>query len=92
VATIDKTQFTRAMDIAIEKQLDAMDLAVKMLIEPFGEAKNPERVIGKPLEQWSPSDYQRAQMIYGTREPNPLSRLIFRKRYAALLAREKGVG
>jgi len=50
---------------------------------------NPEKLIDKPYEQWTPQDFQLLSQVYGTKEPNPLSDLIFKKEYEKVIELEK---
>ncbi len=55
-------------------------------LEDFG---NPEKLIGKPFEQWTPQDMQLLGRIYGDDPNNPLSKLIFNRMYQNVLEKEK---
>ena len=76
-----KTPLTIAIDRAVQKKIEAMDKLIEELIEPLEDVGNPEKLLGKPYESWSPQELSMAIKIYGTTEPNPLSNLVFRKKY-----------
>ncbi len=71
--------------------MKAVDRLIKEVIEPISDVGNPEQVIGKPYESWTPTDLIFLSKIYGTKEPNPLSNLIFRKKYAEVKELEEDV-
>jgi len=75
------TELTKAIDKATEVKLQAVDKLVKELIEPLEKIGNPEDVLGKPYEQWSPQDLNMMITLYGNSDNSPLSNLIFRKTY-----------
>jgi len=75
-----KTSLTIASQEIIELKLKVADEFIEEIIEPLGEIGSPEKLIGKPYEQWTPADIQILGQIYGP-EPNALSDLIFKKSY-----------
>lgn len=75
-----KAQLSESADKAVSLKMRAIDIVVERMIEPLEDVGNPEKLIGKNFEEWTPEDIGRLTMIYGTREPNPLSNLIFRKK------------
>jgi len=75
------TELTKAIDKATEVKLQAVDKLVKELIKPLEKIGNPEDVLGKPYEQWSPQDLNIMITLYGQGDNTPLSNLIFRKTY-----------
>ncbi len=75
------TPLTTAIEKAVSVKMKAVDRLVEELVEPLADIGNPEKLIGKPYENWTPSDLQLMIKIYGTQEPNPLSDMIFRKTY-----------
>ena len=77
-----KAQLSESADKVVALKLRAIDIVVERMIEPLEDVGNPEKLLGKKFEDWLPEDIQRLIMIYGTKEPNPLSNLIFRKKYA----------
>jgi len=85
-----QTEFTKMVDDVVELKMKAVDKYIEEIIEPLGEIGNPEKLIGKPYEQWTPLDLQMLGQIYGP-EPNELSKLIFKKEYAKLIELEKEV-
>ena len=72
------------MDKAIKVKLEAAEQVVRELIDPLEKFGNPETLIGKPYEEWTPQDLNMLITLYGKEEPNPLSNLIFRKTYDAV--------
>lgn len=78
---MNKTLLTQAIDKAVAVKLQAVDRVIKELVEPLEKVGSPEDLIKKPYEQWTPEDLSMLTKIYGTKEPNLLSNLIFRKVY-----------
>lgn len=76
-----KTNLTQAIDHVVALRMKAVDKYFDEVIEPLTEVGNPEKLIGKPYESWTLEDMQRLVQIYGEKEPNLLSNLIFRKEY-----------
>ena len=76
-----ETQLTKAVERVVALKAAAIDKLTEEMIEPLGDVGNPEKLIGKPYEQWTLQDKQILSQIYGTEEPNPLSNLIFRREY-----------
>ena len=79
---ITQTPLTKAVDKTVAVKMVALDALVTLLIEPLTKVGNPESLIGKPYEEWTPDDLQKLIGIYGQKEPNPLTRTIFRHEYA----------
>lgn len=69
----------KLIDEVVDIKLKAVDAFIEEVIEPLEQLGNPEELIGKPYEQWTPEDLQRLTFAYGTKEPNPLSNLVFRR-------------
>jgi len=87
---MNETPLTDAMDELIDEEMADIDRFIKEEIEPLGDFGNPEKLIGKPYETWTPQEKQILAQIYGP-EPNALSNLIFRKEYEKMLALEAEV-
>ena len=85
-----KTPLTMAVQEIIDLKLSVLDEFIEDVIEPLGEIGNPEKLIGKPYEQWTLYDLQILGQIYGP-EPNALSELIFKKAYEEVKTLEKEV-
>ena len=83
-----ETTLTMAAEEVIELKLKVADMFIEEIIDPLGDLGNPETVIGKPYEQWTPADMQILGQLYGP-EPNALSDLIFQKSYKEVLALEE---
>jgi len=76
-----ETDLTLAIEKMVAVKIEAVDRFIREYIEPIADVGNPEQLIKKPYEQWTPQDLQMLGKIYGETEPNPLSNLIFRKKY-----------
>ena len=77
-----QTDLTLAIEEVVTLKTDAIDRLVKELVEPLADVGNPEKLINKKYENWTPEDLQVLSKIYGSVEPNPLSETIFRHKYA----------
>ena len=84
-----ETELTKAIEQAVDLKLKAIDRLVEELVEPLEKVGNPEDLLGKPYEQWSPQDLQMLIQIYGSGDNTPLSNLIFRKTYAMVKELER---
>ena len=82
---------TEAIQRVVDIKLKALDKVIEDLVEPLADVGNPEKVIGKPYEQWLPEDLVRLTQIYGTGENTPLTTLIFNKEYKKLKEKEREV-
>ncbi len=82
---------TQAIDQAIKIKLEAVDKFLTDYIEPLGELGNPEKLIGKPYETWTPEDLQQLAQIYGDNPQSLLAKFIFRKEYEKVLKMEAEV-
>ena len=83
------TDFTQALEKLIDTKLAAVDLLVKELIEPLEKVGNPEELIKKPYETWTPEDFALLAKIYGPGNDTPLAAMIFKKEYNKVLRLEQ---
>ena len=86
---MNETRLSQAAEKTIDLKVQAIDILLKELVEPIAKVGNPESIVGKKYEEWSPEDFQRLGQIYGPKEPNPLSNLIFKKKLEEVLALER---
>ncbi len=86
-----ETSLTRAVQEVIEFKLKALDLFLEEMVDPLEQVGNPEKLIGKKYEEWTPQDLQMLGQIYGNAHDSPLARLIFRKEYEKVKQLEKEV-
>ena len=84
-----QTPLTMAIDRAIQIKLKAVDRLIKEMVEPLADVGNPEKLIGKKYEEWTPEDLNLLSKIYGTNEPNLLSNLLERKLIDEVMQLEK---
>ena len=82
------------MEERIEKvgsiKMVSLNTFIKRVVEEIEDIGNPEKLLGKPYEQWTAEDMGRLFQLYG-QEPNALSRMIFNKEYQKLVELEKEV-
>ena len=86
---MDKTPLTRAIEEAVAIKMKAVDLLIESFIEPLANLGNPEKLIGKRYEEWTPQDLLLVSKIYGSADGTPLSNLIFDKEYKRVLSLEE---
>jgi len=84
-----KSQLDKQIDHVIKTKVKAVDMVIKEIIKPLRVTENPEDLIGKPYAAWTPEDKTMLMQIYGTQEPNTLSRFIFNKEYELLKELER---
>ncbi len=75
------TPLTKAADKVIALKMLAVDILMTQLVEPLEKVGNPEDLIKKPYEQWTPQDFSLLAKIYGTGDNAPLARTIFDREY-----------
>ena len=81
-------EMNKVVDEVIVLMLDVADGYLGEMEEQLEVTRSPEKLLGKPYEQFTPQDFQILSQIYGE-EPNPLSELIFKKSYEKVLALEE---
>jgi len=86
-----ETQLTKIVAKLIEEDLAVMDEIVEEDIEALGDIGNPEKLIGKKYEEWTPQDLQMLGQVYGNQEPNRLSKFIFNKEYSKVQELEEEI-
>lgn len=76
-----KPLLTQNIEKVVALKIKAVDRVIEEMIDPIAAVGNPEKLIRKPYEQWTPQDLQMLIQIYGTGDKTPLSRLIFDREY-----------
>lgn len=89
--TLKDTEYTKLVDEVIADKMAAIDSLMEDLVEPLEAVGNPETLIGKKYEEWTPLDMQLLQTVYGTGSGTPLAKLALDKEYSKLLTLEKEV-
>jgi len=84
-----KENLDKAIDKVVAIKMKAVDQLITDLVEPLSDVGNPEKVLGKPYENWTPQDLAMAIKIYGQGENTPLTKLIFNKTYERVLRLEE---
>ena len=83
-----REQYLKVIDEVISDMISVADEVLDELKYQFEEIKNPEKLLGRPYETWTRQDLMMLSQVYGTEEPNPLSELIFRKKWEQVKALE----
>ena len=80
----------KAVERVVAMKMEAIDLMVEQMVNPLSDVGNPEKLIGKNYDSWTPEDLMRLTEIY---KPNPkvLDNLIFRREYEKVKAMEAQV-
>ncbi len=84
------TPLTKAADEIIKLKMQAADDFIEEYIEPLSKVGDPESLLGKKYEDWTPQDLSLLQNVY-VGEDTPLTRLIFRKSYTEVQELEREV-
>ncbi len=69
-------------DQIVAELMPVVDEVIKELVEPIERVGNPEKLIGKPYEMWTPEDIQMLFSVYGSGPNTPMARLILEKEWA----------
>jgi hypothetical protein len=62
-----ETELTQAIKDVLEEDLPILDQFVEEEILPLAEVGNPEKLLKKKYEDWTPEDFAKALAIYGTK-------------------------
>lgn len=73
-------------------EMKAIDILMADMVEPLAAVGNPETLIGKSYEQWTPADIANLSKIYGTGNDTVLARLIFNREYTKVKNLEAQTG
>jgi hypothetical protein len=87
---LKQTTLTENIDEVIKIKIEVANEYIEEIIEPLMEFGNPEKLMKKPYEQWTPQDLMVLARIYGNDPDSPLSKLIFRKEYEKVKQLERG--
>lgn len=60
-------------------KVKAVEKVLADLATPLDALKNPEKLMGKPYEEWTEEDIARLKIVYG-QEPNLLTDFILKKK------------
>jgi hypothetical protein len=85
-AIMDKNVLDRAIEKVVDLNIRAIEIYERDFIQPIiDEIKNPEKVIGKKYETWTPQDLQLLSTVYQTM-PHILNDFIAKREYDNLIA------
>jgi len=71
---------TEACKYVVALKLKAVDEYIEKYIEPLLDIGSPEKLIGKPYNEWTPQDFQMLSVIYGDK----FEKFIFKKEYESV--------
>jgi hypothetical protein len=89
---MSESKLSAAIDRVVEIKLKAVDRWIDEVIDELEKFGNPEKLLGKPYEAWTPQDLQVLGQIYGDGNDTPLAKLIFKKHYEVVTDLEKQLG
>jgi hypothetical protein len=85
------TGITKGTEQAIEIALAATDRMLEEYILPLTDFGNPENLLGKVYDEWTPQDIGQLSQIYGTGSESVLATFIARKEIEKMLGLEAQV-
>ena len=83
------SEFSKLVDSVIAEDLPVITKIVDEIVEDITDFGSPEKLIGKPYEEWTPQDLIILGQVYGPENESPLGRLIAKHKIAELRAGEK---
>ncbi len=72
----------------IEEDLAILDELVEEEIKPLADLGDPEKLIGKKFEEWTPEDMALLEQIYAS-NPKPLNKVVFDNTFQAMTEAEE---
>lgn len=78
---LPQNSLTEAMKEVIALKMFIIDEFIEEYIKPLKVTTNPEKLIGKPYEQWTPIDKQMLSTVYGTDSKSKLIKTIVNNEY-----------
>ena len=85
-----QTELTQTIDESLALLLDVASEYIDEIAEELAVVGSPEKLIGKPYEQFTPQDFQMLSQVYGEGDDTPLARVVFNKEYEKVLNLEAG--
>jgi hypothetical protein len=79
----------KIMDEVATELAEIVDEVVDEVIDDLEVVMNPENLIGKPYETWTPTDMQWLTAIYGQDNDSVLSKFIAKKEVAKMWENKK---
>ena len=79
-----------SIDESLALLLDVASEYVDEIAEELAVVASPEKLIGKPYEQFTPQDFQMLSQVYGEGDDTPLAKVVFNKEYEKVLNLEEG--
>ena len=85
-----KTSFELALEKYVKLETEAVRQYLERYVEPLKILADPEKLMGKPFEQWTSQDHQMLGQIYGSGE-NPYTDLLIDKEIEEVNRLKSGV-
>ncbi len=86
---IKNDELLKIMDEVAAESAEIVDEVIDEVVDALEVVANPEKLIGKPYEMWTPVDKQWLAAIYGTEDDSVLAKFIAKKEVAKLRELEK---
>jgi len=78
---MDKNELTQMIDEVVKMKMDLVDEYIDEVVAAIGDIGNPEKLISKKYEDWTPQDLQLLGQIYGQGDDTLLAKTIRIKEY-----------
>ena len=78
-------------DEVMKQLMEIADTVVDEMLKPIVDFDNPEKLMGKKYDEWTPQDLQRAATVYQS-QPDKLNDFISKKEITKLYELEQEVG
>ena len=85
------TTIQQAIDKYIKLETEVAKQFMERYVEPIELVANPEKLMGRPFETWSPQDHMFLRTVYG-KEPNAYSELVLTKEIQEVQALNEETG
>ncbi len=72
----------------IEEDLALLDELIEEEIKPLADLGDPEKLLGKKFEEWTPEDMALLEQIYAN-NPKPLNKVVFEHTHQVMLDAEE---
>ncbi len=72
----------------IEEDLALLDELIEEEIKPLADLGDPEKLIGKKFEEWTPQDMAFLEQVYAN-NPEPLNKVVFDHTFQAMTEAEE---
>ncbi len=82
---------TSATEEVVALKISVVDEYIEEVVDAIGDVGNPEKLIGKRIDLWSPMEWEFMFAIFGKGPESPLWKVYFNREYEHLQELEQGV-